>query len=150
MSGGKATAKPAKPAKQGGIPAEWLLAFGAMLFIAIGLLVAIYIKFDGPSSGPPRPHYIGFKDLAVTGVAGRMEVSFDLQVSGEDVSRVSRDKRALESALQNDLRTHDPRSFYSRLGKERLAQLIQVSANTALEDDVVEAVYFGDFKIYER
>ncbi len=150
MSEGRGSSTPTKPAKQGGIPAEWLLAFGALAFIAIGLLVAIYVKFESPNSGPPRPHYIGFKDLSVTANTGRMEVSFDLQVSGEDASRVSRDKRVLESALQNDLRTHDPRSFYSRVGKERLANLIQLSANAALEDDVVEAVYFGDFKIYER
>jgi flagellar basal body-associated protein FliL len=149
MSRGRPVTKPEKAAG-GDLHAEWIVALGALAFIAIGLLVAVIFHIDSAPAGPPKPQYVGFKDLKVTAQAGRMEVSFDLQVSRDDVSRVSSEKRLLEAELRNDLRNHDPRAFYSRAGKERLASLIQQSANRALGDDIVEEVYFGDFKIFER
>lgn len=120
----------------------------ALAFLTIGFFIAIYHGDMGDRSTQAKLQYVSFGNMSVSSAAGRLVLSFDLAVQPAHLAAVSKAKGLLETRFKSDLSSLDPNSFYSRSGKEWLASHMRTIANQELGDELVDAVYFGDFKIF--
>ncbi len=134
----------------GGNRTGLIVAAVSTVLLAIGFLTAIYINVIADRETEAKPQYISFVSIPITSGTGRMEISFDLAVAQTDAAAVSQAKSALEARVRSSLSALDPNAFYSRASKEWLATHIKTLANRELGEGLVEAVYFGDFKIFGR
>lgn len=120
----------------------------SLLFLAVGFFVAINYGNIGDRNSKAKVQFVSFGDVSIASATGRLVISFDLEVEPARLATVSKEKARLETQFKTALATLDPNSFYSRAGKEWLASHIRMVANRELGSELVEAVYFGDFKIF--
>lgn len=119
-----------------------------LLFLVIGFLIAIYHGDMGDRSTQAKLQYVSFGNMTVSSAAGRLVLSFDLAVKPSHLSAVNNAKGLLETRFKSELSNLDPNTFYSRSGKEWLASHMRTIANKEMGDELIDAVYFGDFKIF--
>ncbi len=120
----------------------------SLLFMAVGFFVAINYGNIGDRNSKAKVQYVSFGDVSIASAAGRLVISFDLEVEPARMAAVSKEKARLETRFKTALTALDPNSFYSRAGKEWLASHLRMVANRELGSELIEAVYFGDFKIF--
>ncbi len=131
---------------------DWRIALwitlAALLALGIGFFAAMSYDASQQESTPLR--LVEFRKLDVQSNGGLVVLSFALEVAADEAAQLDRHKASLHDSFRNALAQISLDALYSRQGKEELGATIQAVANTALGDEIVTGVYFGDFKIYSR
>ena len=127
----------------------WWVAVLALVSMALGFLAVSFLTDDNRSEGKP-PRYVEMRKLDVQSSGGLVVLSLDLEVDHADLARVEQQKPALEAGFREALTQLDPARMYSRPGKEALSTGLRDVANHILGADLVNGVYFGDFRIYSQ
>ncbi len=139
---------PARPA-DGDTRFGWIVALVAIAALAAGFAGATLL-FGEAERGSSPPQYLRFSKLDVHSHDGLAVLSFDLETDREDLRRLEAHKAALETAFRVALARDDLRSYYTPESRAALAARLRDTANRELGGPLVDAVYFGDFKLYHR
>ena len=125
----------------------WIVALIAVAVLAAGLAGTL-LFLDEAESDSGVPQYLRFHKLDVQASSGLAVLSFDLETDRRDFGYVEGRKALLETTFRSLLAQSDLRSYYSRESREMLAVQLRDAANRELGGPLVDAVYFGDFKLY--
>lgn len=137
-----------KPSSDDGSRIAWIVALASIVALALGFAAVTWLLAEPDAAEASR--YVEFQKLDVQASTGLAVLSFDLKVARDDVGRVVAHKSAIEARFKEAIAQLDLGTLYSRRGKEKLARQLSAIANEELGADIVEGVYFGNFKVYSR
>ena len=126
----------------------FIVAIVSLIFMSAGFLLAINLNDVVDRSTKAKVQFVSFGGMSVAGATGRLVISFDLAVAPSNLASVNKAKALLETRFKAALSSLNPNSFYSRAGKEWLASHMRMVANQEIGSELIDAVYFGDFKIF--
>lgn len=126
----------------------WIVSLVAIIALAIGFIASTWLFSEPDTTELTR--YLEFPKMDVQNVSGLAVLSFDLKMDRNDFAQAISHKGALEARFKEAIAQYDLASLYSRAGKDALARLLRDIANDELGGDVVDGVYFGNFKVYTR
>lgn len=126
----------------------WIVSLVSIAALALGFIAATWLFSEPDATELTR--YVEFQKMDVQNISGLAVLSFALKMERDDFALAVSRRGAMEARFKQAIAQYDLASLYSRRGKEALAQLLREIANDELGGDVVDGVYFGNFKVYTR